>query len=212
MIGSLLSCESLEMRAGYIPLFSRFSLKVYPSDTIAITGCNGAGKTTLLRCLGGLETPHAGIIKRTHPCFWMSHPPGLLMDHPVKKNIKFFLKSFSRPYSHLNVIEVLNSVGLSGKQDVLASYLSTGQKQRLLIAAALLVKPKVILADEPTSGLDVLGIQMCLNIFSHLVLEHKTAFVIATHDPQLIAWCHKNISLLTPRTRKKQLPPVVRLE
>ncbi len=170
------------------------SFTVNPGEVYGLLGPNGAGKTTTLRMLLGLLTPTAG-----HAAIagWRSS------EHPneVKRYVGLVSTSAGL-YQHLSVREMLlffadlygvtpaeaheeldHLARLLGFADLLArrcATLSTGQKQRVNLARALIHRPPVLLLDEPTDGLDVLGSQVVAEFIAHLRDEGK-AVILTTH-------------------------------
>ncbi|MBV9819874.1 MAG: ABC transporter ATP-binding protein [Solirubrobacterales bacterium] len=143
-------------------------LTLAPGEVRGLLGPNGAGKTTLLRSLFGLVTPDAGTIE-------LLGRRQVAGDRPVLEGVAGFVED-PRFYPYLTaranlevlalfdggaaappIDAVLHRVGLGGRADDRVSGYSTGMRQRLGIAAALLRAPSLLLLDEPTSGLDPAG-------------------------------------------------------
>ena len=83
--------------------------------------------------------------------------------------------------------QLLNAVGLAGKEDKRPGQLSGGQQQRVAVARALASKPKFVLADEPTANLDSESTTKLLEIMLQLNEQENMTFVFATHDDRVIA-------------------------
>lgn len=200
-----LSCENLDVKIDNKPLISEFNLTLSAASSYSITGPNGIGKTSLLKVLAGLAKPSAGLIttfsqntqtnSQKIPILFLANSPSLLLDQSVKWNLDFYTQSYGLFFTATDYDFALEQVGLIDRKEQATRSLSTGQKRRLTLAALLLIKPKVILADEPTNGLDDHGIQLCLDIFSALQNEYKSALVAATHDEKLIRWTQQEINL-----------------
>ena len=170
------------------------SFEVGPGMVYGLLGPNGAGKTTTLRMLLGLLKPTAG---------WATVAGFRTSDQPdeVKRRVGL-VSSSAGLYPHLSVREMLlffadlygcppdeaaGELGrLAGMLDLSellerrCTTLSTGQKQRVNLARALIHRPPVMLLDEPTLGLDVLGSQVVVEFIAHLRTEGK-AVILTTH-------------------------------
>ena len=91
--------------------------------------------------------------------------------------------------------EVLNAVGLSDRAHHRPDQLSGGQQQRVAVARALAINPKVILADEPTANLDTENGKQVMDIMQKLNKETGVTFVFATHDPRVIHYARRVVTL-----------------
>ena len=204
----ILSCKNIEIKFGYETIVSSVNLSLNSSEKWALVGVNGCGKTSLLRILAGLAKPADGEVycmqdqiwphresTKEHYSLFLSCQPSLLLDHSVLWNLEYYCRCFGIQKSKEDTIEALKNVGLLEKINLASQLLSTGQKRRLTLAALELIRPKIILADEPTNGLDEAGSQLCLDIFDKLCVENKTSILVATHDKNLIQWCHHHLNL-----------------
>lgn len=162
---SVVSVDSLEKRFGRKQVLKGVSFEVSSSEIFGIIGPNGAGKTTTLRILSTILTPDSG------DAVIMGYS---VKDEPdkVRRNISY-LPEDAGVYNHLTGYEFLKMMAdvygkdinhvkrgmeISGLKSALDSPMgsySKGMKRRILLAAVLMVEPKVAILDEPTSGLDV---------------------------------------------------------
>ena len=178
-------------------------LDVQKGDVIVILGPSGSGKTTFLRCLNLLEKPDEGSmvlngreynlknvknkekleIRRNTSFVFQNY--NLFVNKTVLSNVTLGLtvgRHMKKEEAEKTGKELLDKVGLAGKYDYYPAQLSGGMQQRVGIARAMAVNPKLILLDEPTSSLDpelVLGI---LDILRNLANEHKRTMIIVTHE------------------------------
>lgn len=180
-------------------------LQVNFGEVVAIIGPSGSGKTTLLRSINLLEEPNSGTIKvgnieidgsrsiskqkenvrklRQQVGFVFQNfnlfPHRSVLDNIIEGPV--IVKGESREKAVAYARQLLEKVGLSGKEDAYPRRLSGGQQQRVAIARALAMNPEVILFDEPTSALDPELVGEVLNTIRALAQEHRT-MVIVTHE------------------------------
>ncbi len=184
-----------------------------PRGTIAaLIGPSGSGKSTLLHLIGALDTPDDGSIsvdgvtitdlhgdqlaayrRRTGFVFQHFHliPTLTVLDNVLAPNIPTKTAKTSRPHA----LELLEAVGLAGRENTLATRLSGGQQQRVAIARALINQPALILADEPTGALDTRTGDDITRLLFALRDDHQSTLIIATHNPALAAQCDQAIHL-----------------
>lgn len=180
-------------------------LQVNSGEVVAIIGPSGSGKTTLLRSINLLEEPDGGTIKVGNIEIDASKPIIKQKNNvrELRKQVGFVFQNFNL-FPHRSVLEniiegpvivkgepkekaiatarqLLEKVGLNGKENAYPRRLSGGQQQRVAIARALAMNPEVILFDEPTSALDPELVGEVLNTIRALALEHRT-MVIVTHE------------------------------
>jgi sodium transport system ATP-binding protein len=170
------------------------SFSVRAGEVYGLLGPNGAGKTTTLRMLLGLLRPTAGRatiegfssidrpdeVKRRVGL--VSTSAGLYPHLSVREMLLFFADLYGVPPSRAadELGRLADLLGLGGLLSRRCVTLSTGQKQRVNLARALIHRPPVLLLDEPTLGLDVLGSQVVVEFVSHLRGEGK-AVILTTH-------------------------------
>jgi putative ABC transport system ATP-binding protein/lipoprotein-releasing system ATP-binding protein len=174
------------------------SFRVRPGDRIAIVGPSGSGKSTLLQLIGHLDTPTSGKLE------WPAlGPPGTLRPRHI--GIVFQSASLLPTLSAVENVELplrllgdegdprrtalaaLESVGLAAIADKLPDELSGGQAQRVGLARALALRPRLVLADEPTGQLDRPTAQLAMDALLEALVGSDTALVVATHDPAVAA-------------------------
>ena len=160
----------------------------------AVTGPNGSGKSTLLRVLAGLLRPAAGrselsvsgrgypAPERRHVTGWCSPELQFYAEFTVRENLGFAAEARGLADADARVREAVEAVGLEGRLDDRASALSSGLRQRLRLAFAILGDPPVLLLDEPGSHLDEPG-RMQLDA---LLARRRTVarVLVATNEPR----------------------------
>ena len=143
-----------------------FSIQVRRGQIFGFLGPNGSGKTTTIRMLCGLLTPDAGsgtclgydILRETaaikRHVGYMTQQFSLYEDLSVRENLEFVARMYGMHDRKQAVAAVMAEMGLTARRGQLAAHLSGGWKQRLMLAACILHKPKLLLLDEPTAGVD----------------------------------------------------------
>ena len=170
------------------------SFKVSPGEVFGLLGPNGAGKTTIIRMILGLLRPDSGyaeingINSREAPddlkrmVGFVSASAGVYQWLSGREMLSFFGEVYGLGESEIaDRIEELGAIlGLSAFIDQGCATLSTGQKQRLSLARALIHDPPVMMLDEPTLGLDVIGSQVIFN-YIDLLKERGKSIILCTH-------------------------------
>ena len=164
---TLLRFENLRRRFGRLSVLEGVSGSVGPGHALLVTGPNGSGKSTLLRCLAGLLAPEKGRIEylengvaldtgeRRLRVGYVAPDLALYSEMTVAENLEFFARL--RRTSPAWGFEILDRLGLP--TDRMAGALSSGMRQRLRWAWALLHRPRLLLLDEPFQNLDAPGEQ-----------------------------------------------------
>lgn len=175
-----------------LPALDRVDLVVGAGEVRGLLGPNGAGKTTLLRILFGLITPDAGSVELLDRPLDVSKPGALDGVGGFVEDPRFYPYLSGRANLELAaeldgsahggaIAELLERVGLAGRGDDRVAGYSTGMRQRLGIAAALLRSPRLLLLDEPTAGLDPAGVQEVGTLVRELSAA-GVAILISSHQ------------------------------
>ncbi len=177
-------------------------LQVEKGDFVVILGHSGSGKTTLLSLVGGLTRPDGGTVRIEDVENWQQRDgdlavmrnkkigfifqfASLIPTLTVLENILLPLSFTSTPQGDRQyALELLDKVGLAGRQDDLPGQLSGGQQRRVAIARSFINRPAVILADEPTGDLDETTEKEILAIFKKFNQQGVT-FLVVTHNKDL---------------------------
>ncbi|UHA73023.1 methionine ABC transporter ATP-binding protein [Paenibacillus sp. 481] len=179
-------------------------LHIERGDIFGIIGFSGAGKSTLLRCINKLEVPTEGAVlinkvdiatlneKELRQC---RKKIGMIFQHfnllsakTVYDNVAMplYLDGQSKQQVQAKVKEILDFVGLTGKEDVYPGQLSGGQKQRVGIARALVTDPDILLCDEATSSLDPETTATILELLKRINRKYGITIVLITHEMSVI--------------------------
>ena len=197
-------------RSGPVTAVDNVSLRVDQGQIYGIIGYSGAGKSTLIRLLNGLEKPTSGSVviagqdiarargealrqARLKISMVFQHF-NLLWSRTVTENIAFSLQIAGAPKAVIErrVAELVELVGLSGKEQAYPSQLSGGQKQRVGIARALANSPDVLLCDEATSALDPQTTDAILDLLLDINRQLKLTIVLITHEMHVVRKiCHR---------------------
>ena len=170
------------------------SFQVVPGEVYGLLGPNGAGKTTTLRMILGLLKPDSGYAEvagfRSSTSSdevkarigFVSAGAGLYQWLSVRELLLFFADAYGidNEAAELQLERLSRVLDLTRFVDQRCATLSTGQKQRVVLARALIHNPPIMLLDEPTRGLDVVGSQVIFAYIRHLREEGK-AVIICTH-------------------------------
>jgi ABC-type glutathione transport system ATPase component len=183
-------------------------LAVFRGEAIAIVGESGSGKTTLARCLTGLIRPTAGQVifngadvwtqraaqwkafrRHVQPIFqdpFSSLDPRWTVGRTIREALDVYGLGTTRERNK-TVLELMQQVGLPANLLMSRPHeLSGGQCQRVGIAAALAMKPSVVVADEPVSALDVSVRAQVLNLLARLREDLGLTLVLVTHDLSVV--------------------------
>lgn len=179
------------------------SLHIKPGEFVSIVGTSGAGKTTLAKLLIAEERPTKGTIviggwditkikRREIP--YLRRQIGvifqdfkLLQKKTVWENIAFALEVAGEPRRRIREVvpHVLKIVGLDQKAHRFPRQLSGGEQQRVVIARALVHRPKVLLADEPTGNLDTMNTNEIIDVLKKINAFGST-IVLVTHNREVV--------------------------
>lgn len=188
------------MRYGRRVLFRHLAFRLEGGQSLAITGANGAGKSTLLRILAGVLTPRAGEVRLRVAGQAVSQEvrvrsTGLVAPYlnvydgfSARENLDFLAQARRLPRRSERIREVLTLVGLSDRAEDLVGTYSSGMKQRVKYAAALLAEPPLLLLDEPSANLDPAGLAMVGRVMAHQ-REAGRLLVVATNVAEEAARC-----------------------
>ncbi|TWT00190.1 methionine ABC transporter ATP-binding protein [Planomicrobium sp. CPCC 101079] len=185
-------------------------LSIATGEIFGIIGYSGAGKSTLIRLLNGLEKPTTGTVqindqvitaikgaelrKARQKVSMIFQHFNLLWSRTVKENIAFPLEIAGVPKNKRDarVMELVELVGLAGRENAYPSQLSGGQKQRVGIARALANDPEVLLCDEATSALDPETTDAILDLLVDINKRLGLTIVLITHEMHVIRKiCHR---------------------
>ncbi|SCL68555.1 ABC transporter ATP-binding protein [Micromonospora chersina] len=188
------------------------SLDVAAGSVVALTGPSGSGKSTLLHLIGAIEQADRGSVtvddvevttlrraalaryrQRVGFVFQRYHllPALTVLDNVIAP----VLPRRGRADHAARARELLEAVGLAGRERALPAQLSGGQQQRVAIARALMGAPRLLLADEPTGNLDSTTGAQILDLLLDLRDRHGMTILLATHEQAVAARCDRLVRL-----------------
>ncbi|MFF3667670.1 ABC transporter ATP-binding protein [Microtetraspora malaysiensis] len=193
----IINVKDLHVVLGANPVLRGVDLTVRQGEIVAVAGENGTGKSTLLRCLAGLRPPTSGEVSvfGTPPsddaAFWravalVAAEPAWYPGLTVREHVEL-IRVTHEPVDDAwpDVTQVLELCGLTERADAVPLTLSTGQRQRLCLASALVRPSRLLLLDEPEHGLDIAFRARLAGILTEYARSGGTV-VMASHDPGLI--------------------------
>jgi putative ABC transport system ATP-binding protein len=192
------------------------TLTLAPGSAVAVTGPSGSGKSTLLHLIGAIDRADAGTItvddveitalrrsklavyrRRIGFVFQRYHllPALTALDNVIAPVLPYRVR-YNR---QARARELLDAVGLAGRERSLPSQLSGGQQQRVAIARALMNEPQLLLADEPTGNLDSTNGGQILDLLLDLREQRGMTILLATHEQPIAARCDRLLRLMDGR-------------
>ncbi len=187
----IIQTQNLHFRYGSQAILKGINLQVPPASIFGLLGVNGAGKSTTLKLLLGLlEAPPKSVFlfekELNQHRLAILRSTGALIDHPAfydhlsaRNNLAVLAKLLGLKADRIT--KVLDLVGLTQVADKPAGAYSSGMKQRLGLAIALLNDPQVLILDEPANGLDPVGIIQFRNLLLRLQQEHGKTILLSSH-------------------------------
>jgi len=188
-----------EYEDGQVKALRGVDFRIEQGEFVAIVGQSGSGKSTLLQMLGALDHPSAGTLRyrgtslaerpdlaayRAHEIGFIFQAFHLLPTFTALENVQIPMFETDRSASERKqrALELLQAVGLEGRQHHFPAKLSGGERQRVAIARSLANGAKVLLADEPTGNLDSENAGVILDLIVNLRREQNFTLVLVTHD------------------------------
>ena len=202
----ILKCEGVEKTYGsggnQAVALAGIDLTVEKGEFVAIIGASGSGKSTLLHILGSVDKPTAGkvtvegtdlaTLHAKQAAIFRRRKVGLVYQFynliptlTIRKNILMPLLLDKKKPDPAFFDQIVQSLGIQEKLDLLPNQLSGGQQQRAAIARALASKPAIVLADEPTGNLDSKTSDDVVGLLKRTSREFRQTIVMITHNPEI---------------------------
>ncbi|MEU4215287.1 ATP-binding cassette domain-containing protein [Actinoplanes sp. NPDC026623] len=194
---SAIKVRDLSVSYGSAPVLVDVQLTVPAGAGVCVTGENGIGKSTLLRCVASLQRPDAGKIEifggppGSTPEFWRAvvttvEPPTWYPGLTAREHAELVCRAHGLAPEAAGLDDMLERFGIASHADVIPPSLSSGQKQRLTLALALLRPSRLLILDEPEQRLDPQARTMVAGLLRDYLAGGGTA-LIASHDEAFAA-------------------------
>ena len=193
----MIRVENVSKSFGSKKALHQISFEIKEGEIFGFLGPSGSGKTTMINVLTGQLAADQGntilLGKNSQEIGIVSDGSGFYEKMSLYKNLLIYAKLYGLKSDR--VVQVLQQVGLADAKDTIAEKLSTGMKQRMFLARALLNAPKILFLDEPTSGLDPTTSKMIHTLLQELKQAGTTIF-LTTHDMNEATLLCDRLSLL----------------
>lgn len=205
-----------------IELFRNLDLVIRSGDRVAIVGASGAGKSTLLHILGTLEKPSGGKVLyggrdiylwdekqlarfRNEHIGFVFQFHYLLPEFDALENVMMpgLISGAARNEVKEQAIHLLGKLGLAERMHHRIGEMSGGEQQRVAVARALLLRPKLFLADEPSGNLDTRTGRTLHELLVTLNEELGLTMIIVTHNLELASMMHRTLRLVDGQLREE---------
>ncbi|HVJ19719.1 MAG TPA: ABC transporter ATP-binding protein [Polyangiaceae bacterium] len=194
--------KSFQHMGRTLDVLKGIDLNIYPGQILSIVGPSGAGKSTLLHCVGTLDVPSSGRIRlggeeltrmssarlaavRNRDIGFVFQFHHLLPEFTALENVMMpgLIQGRSKREMEKRAMALLEEVGLKPRVTHRPGELSGGEQQRVAVARALVLDPKLLLADEPTGNLDTATSDDVHELFFEINRRHGTTIIVVTHNP-----------------------------
>lgn len=188
------------------------SFNVEAGEFIAIVGSSGSGKSTLLHIIGGVDRPTSGSVSvqgqnvfdrnDAQLAVFRRREVGLIYQFynlipvlDVVENMTLPVLMDGRKVNSARLSQLIEALGLSGKERYLPSQLSGGQQQRVAVGRALMNSPAIVLADEPTGNLDSKNSAEVMRLLRDSNKRLKQTLIVITHDEDIALMADRVIAI-----------------
>ncbi len=209
---TMIEARGITKSFGRTPALRGANVSVAAGEILAVMGPSGSGKSTLLHCLAGIFPPDDGEIvfdgqrldrlseaRRTElrrTAFGFVFQFGQLVPELTAADnvaLPLLLNRVRRREARERALSWLARLGLEGKDARRTGELSGGEAQRVAVARALAMRPRVLFADEPTGSLDSLAGEKVMDLLTGLAREEGTTVVLVTHDARVAAYAEREV-------------------
>tara|TARA_B100000795_G_C22798827_1_gene440733 strand:+ start:1628 stop:2404 length:777 start_codon:yes stop_codon:yes gene_type:complete len=202
----IMKLDKISLSFGNRKILDRVSFNLNRGQVLGLLGPNGVGKSTIFNLITGLIKPDNGSlfidseVVNNYPIYlrtkkfklgYVPQNSGYFHDLTLMENLKSVGEILINDEKIRNekIISAIKKFELDSVVDVKASYLSGGQRKKLVIAMALLSNPKILLLDEPFAALDVMTIKMLQKIIVNLQSENNMSIILCDHQARDLLTC-----------------------
>ncbi len=186
-------------------IFSKLSYEFHAGEAYALLGANGSGKSTLLQVIASNQLASTGTLQYTYldknipveklyPFISIASPYLELIEEFTLSEQLHFHAQFKSFYNTLTIQDIIQISGLEKSQNKALKYFSSGMKQRVRLALAVLSNSPFLFLDEPTSNLDKAGIEWYQGLL-HTYKQNRIVIVCSNHQQQEYEFCKQHISI-----------------
>jgi putative ABC transport system ATP-binding protein len=223
--GRMIEARHVVKKFGQTSALRDASLCVAQGEILAVMGPSGSGKSTLLHCMAGIYIPDQGEVrfdgqlvntmteaertKLRRTAFGFVFQFGQLVPELTAADnvaLPLLLNRTRRTVAYKTADTWLDRLGLGDKGGRRTGELSGGEAQRVAVARALALAPKVIFADEPTGSLDTLTGEKVMDQMTGLAREQGSTVVIVTHDARVAAYAERVVMVRDGQLTTADLP------
>ncbi len=188
------------------------NLAVEPGEIVAVMGPSGSGKSTLLHCLAGILKIDSGEVRfdgenigkmsdkkrnqlRREKFGFVFQFSQLVPELTALDNVALplLINGVNKTEAYAKAKTWLKKVGVEAVANQIPGELSGGQAQRVAVARAMVIEPKILFADEPTGSLDSLNSEKVMDLFIKTAKEIGTTVIMVTHEPTIAAYADRSV-------------------
>ncbi|MFL5818790.1 MAG: ABC transporter ATP-binding protein [Conexibacter sp.] len=217
---ALLTASALRKRFGVTPALEDAEFTIAAGEVVAVIGPSGSGKSTLLHCLAGIVVPDSGRVTfdgddvtamsdarrsalRRHAFGFVFQFGQLVPELSCLENVALPLRldGLARGKAEAQARDWLERLEVGDVAEHTPAHVSGGEGQRVAVARALAVQPRVVFADEPTGALDSLNGERVMHLLSDAAREVGAAVILVTHEARVAAYSDREVVVRDGRTR-----------
>ena len=183
-------------------------LSIEPKEFVAIVGPSGSGKSTLLTIIGALQNPTSGSVKidgedisdldakdaadlRFRSIGFILQGSNLVPFLTVYEQFQMKMKQATIKDYDKTIDDMLEVLGIDDLRHKYPDEISGGERQRVAVGLALILKPQIILADEPTASLDSEKAYQVVEMLSSISKKQAASVIMVTHDKRMLSYCDR---------------------